>query len=213
MPANLRTCAECSTAYAFDLSVCPHCGSASSVDEGGVVVKRLPLFVTVTCPGCGRGPWTVRLQSVTSGLLNLPILACASCGGLVPVSWPPEEEPMPKNHVGRGPTDVGAADVSPAAVADESPQVVAEGGLGRTNEVSADVVVGEALPEVSAGVYAEGAVPLAGPDVDPYAGLTLAELRAGADKRGVPSYGSKAQIAERLREDDATVGESASLGD
>lgn len=107
---------------------------------------------------------------------------------------------MPKNHVGRMPTDVGAVDVSPAAVADESPQAVAEDGLGRTNEVS-HVVVGEALPEA----YAEDAVPPDGPDVDPYAGLTLAELRAAADGRGVPSYGTKAQVAERLREDDSAA--------
>jgi len=112
---------------------------------------------------------------------------------------------MPKNHVGRGPTDVGAADVSPAAVADQSPQVVAEDGLGRTNEVVADEVVGEALAAVSVEAYAEDAVLLAGPDVDPYAGLTLAELRAAADGRGVPSYGTKAQVAERLREDDSAA--------
>lgn len=104
---------------------------------------------------------------------------------------------MPKNHVGRGPTDVGAADVSPAADADESPQAVAESGLGRTSEV------GEVLPEVSAEAYAEDAVALAEPEVDAYAGLTLAELRGEADKRGVPSYGTKAQLAERLREADA----------
>lgn len=112
---------------------------------------------------------------------------------------------MPKNHVGRGPTDVGAADVSPAVVADESPQAVAEDGLGRTNEVSADAVVGEALAELPVEAYAEDAVPLAGPDVDPYAGLTLAELRSEADGRGVPSYGTKAQVAERLREDDSAA--------
>lgn len=209
MPANLRTCADCSTAYALDLSACPHCGSASSVDEGGTVSKRLPLFVAVTCPGCRRGPWTVRLPSITSGLIDLPTLACASCGSRVPVSWPPKEEPMPKNHVGRGPTDVGAADVSPAADADESPQAVAEDGLGRANEVSADTAVGEALPEVSAEAYAGDAGPLAEPDVDVYAGMTLTELRAEADKRGVPSYGTKAQIAERLREAD----EPASSGE
>lgn len=203
MPANLRTCADCSTAYAIDLSVCPHCGSASSVDEGGVVSKRLPLFVAVSCPGCGRGPWTVRLPSITSGLIDLPSLACASCGSRVPVSWPPEEEPMPKNHVGRGPTNVREADVSPAVVADE-PQVVAEGGLGRPT----------VLPELPVEAYAEDAVTLAEPDVDVYAGMTLAELRGEADKRGVPSYGSKAQITERLREDDeAAKSVPASSGD
>lgn len=216
MPANLRTCADCSTAYAIDLSVCPHCGSANFVDEGGAVSKRLPLFVAVSCPGCGRGPWTVRLPSITSGLIDLPSLACASCGSRVPVSWPPEEEPMPKNHVGRMPTDVGAADVSPAADADQSPQVVAEDGLGRPVSAQDGVLpegfVPEALPEVSAEAYAEDAVALAEPGVDPYAGMTLAELRGEADKRGVPSYGSKAQITERLREDDAAA-ESAPSGD
>jgi hypothetical protein len=39
---------------------------------------------------------------------------------------------------------------------------------------------------------------------DAYAGLTLTELRAAADSRGVASYGTKAQITERLREADAS---------
>jgi hypothetical protein len=39
---------------------------------------------------------------------------------------------------------------------------------------------------------------------DVYAGLTLSELRSAADARGVASYGTKAQITERLREADAS---------
>jgi hypothetical protein len=40
---------------------------------------------------------------------------------------------------------------------------------------------------------------------DPYASMTLAELRAEADKRQVPSYGTKAQVTERLRESDGAA--------
>lgn len=189
MPSNLRTCADCSTDYAFDLTVCPHCGSSNSVDEGGVVAKRLPLFVTASCAECGRGPWTVRLAAVTSGLIQLPTLACASCGSRVPVTWPPEEEPMsPKITAHGGATNARDADVSPVADASQ-PQVVAEDDLGLP---TSDEPVADHTP-------ADEETEDARPDYD---GMTLAELREEAGKRDVPSYGSKAQIIERLREAD-----------
>lgn len=184
MTANLLTCADCTTQYAFDLKVCPHCGSASSVTEEGAVTKRLPLFISLSCTDCGRGPWTVRLSSVTSGLIELPTLACASCGSRVPVTWPPEEEPVsPKITVHGGATNARDADVSPADDASQ-PLVEAEVGQGRpTPDADTDDVQAES-------------------DTDTYAGMTLAELRAEADGRGVPSYGTKSQITERLREAD-----------
>lgn len=189
MPANLRTCADCSTAYAIDLDACPHCGSSDFVAEGGAVTKRLPLFVTLSCTGCGRGPWVVRLNSVSSGLIELPTLACASCGSRVPVTWPPEEEPMsPKITVKGGATNARETDVSPVVAASE-PQVVAEDGLGLPTSEDATPV--ESTPDV------------ASPEVDPYAGMTLAELRDAAETRGLPSYGTKAQLTQRLREADA----------
>jgi hypothetical protein len=207
MPANLRTCADCSTQYALDVPACPHCGSTNSVDEEGAVMQRLPLFVTVSCPDCGRGPWTVRLNSVKSGLLELPTLACASCGSRVPVTWPLKEDPMPKNHVGRAPTDstdVRDADSSPAAVTDEAaPPVTAEDDRGAAAP-EADAVP---APEPADGGDSEDkAEPKSeGGAVDPYEGLTLSELKAEADTRNVPSYGTKAQITDRLREADAAV--------
>lgn len=205
MPANLRTCADCSTAYAIDLSACPHCGSSNSIDEGGVVSKRLPLFVSASCPQCGRGPWTVRLGFVTPGLIDLPTLACASCGSRVPVTWPPEEEPMsPKITVHGGATNAHGADLSPAADVSE-PQVVAEDDLGLSAVVPSLPEDSGPLSELPAEAYAEDAVPLAEPEpvTDPYADKTLAELRELAEARGVAAYGSKAQITERLRAADA----------
>jgi hypothetical protein len=194
MPANLRTCASCSTSYAIDLAVCPHCGSSDYVEDEGVVVKRLPLFVTVSCPSCERGPWTVRLPSVTSGLVDLPTLACASCGSRVPVTWPPEEEPMsPKISVHSGATNARDADVSPAADASQ-PQDVAEDVLGpqtSENEPEAEQPAVEDAPADEAAVD--------------YDSMTLAELREEATTRELPSYGTKAQIIERLREYDDTA--------
>lgn len=207
MPANLRTCADCSTQYAIDVPACPHCGSSNTVEEGGATHRRLPLFVTVRCD-CGRGPWTVRLGSVMPGLIQLPTLACASCGRPVSFTWPPEEEPMsPKITVHGGATNARDADVSPAVDASK-PLVGAEADQGlptSEQEVSADEAVGEALPEVSADLYGEDATSLDSdePPTDPYAGMTLAELRAEADRREIPSYGTKAQITERLKEADA----------
>lgn len=180
---SLRTCADCSTQYAVDLVACPHCGGSATVSEEGTI-QRLPQFVAVRCPDCGRGPWTVRLASVTSGLIDLPTLACASCGSRVPVTWPPEEEPMPKITVSNGATNARDADVSPAVIA-SPPQVVAEDDLGRSPEPEAVV---EAEPQAEESAEA----------VD-YDSLTLAELRTAADKAGLPTYGTKAQLIERLK--------------
>lgn len=194
---SVRTCADCTTQYAPDLSACPHCGSGSYLADG-TPVTRLPLFLSLSCTECGRGPWTVRLSPVTTGLIEIPTLACASCGSRVPVTWPPKEEDMPKNHVGRAPTNARAVDDSPVTDASE-PRDVAEDVPGRP---TSQEVPDETTPETD-DVQDEKAEDDE-PEGDPYAGLTLAELRAEADKRGVPSYGTKAQITERLREDDAS---------
>jgi hypothetical protein len=185
---SLRTCADCSTQYAADITVCPHCGSSDTVKEG-IVTKRLPLFVTVSCPECGNGPWTFRLDQKTSGLVEIPTLACASCGSRVPVTWPPEEEPMsPKISVHSGATNARVADVSPAADASQ-PQDVAEDVLGpQLSEEPQEQAEESAAEELTA--------------VADYDGMTLAELREAANNRDLPSYGNKAQIIERLRDAD-----------
>lgn len=188
--ATVRTCADCSTQYALDLAACPHCGSSNYDTDGGVVRRRLPLFVNVVCTSCGLGPWTVRLNAVKSGLIELPTLACASCGSRVPVTWPPEEEPMsPKISALGGATNAREADVSPAAVVSAEPQVVAEDDLGLRTPVE-PVVVDE--PEVLAADYD---------------GMTLAELREAAGDRELPTYGTKAQLIERLKDADTDAAE------
>lgn len=97
---------------------------------------------------------------------------------------------MPKITAHGGATNAREADVSPAADAGE-PQVVAEDDLGLTTSV-------EAAPEAPAEdePVAEDATPA-------YEGMTLAELREAAGARDLPTYGTKAQLVERLREDDA----------
>lgn len=197
---SLRTCADCSTRYALDLGACPHCGS-SNTEDMGVVTRRLPLFVTVMCPDCGRGPWTVRLPSVHSGLIDLPTLACASCGGRVPVTWPPKEEPMsPKITAHGGATNAREADVSPVAVVSEPP-VVAEDDGGRP------IPEPEHAPEETpAGEDALSEDTTDDAVVD-YDSMTLSELKEAAAHKGLPAYGTKAQITERLKE--AAAGVSA----
>lgn len=200
---SLRTCAECSTQYAFELDSCPHCGSSDSAEDQAAGTRRLPMFVTTQCSECGRGPWTVRLTFLLSGLVELPALACFSCGSQVPLPWPPEEEAVsPKITVHGGATNAHGAGVSPAAAVSQ-PLVVAEDGQGRpTSEppVFIDAEPYQALPEVMQSAYAVDAVEL--PVAPAYEGMTLAELRTEAEGRGVPSYGTKAQITERLREAD-----------
>jgi DNA-directed RNA polymerase subunit RPC12/RpoP len=194
--ANVRTCADCTTQYALDLAACPHCGSSTFVTEEGITVKRLPLFVTISCAECGRGPWTVRLTSVTSGLIDLPTLACASCGSRVPVTWPPEEEPMsPKITAHGGATNAREEDVSPVSDASQ-PQDVAEDVLGRPTSDEPEPVQDEAsVEDEEAGVD--------------YEGMTLAELREAAGNRDLPTYGTKAQLTERLHEADAAESSDA----
>lgn len=190
--STVLECADCTTRYALDLKACPHCGSSNLVPEEGVATRRLPLFVVVRC-ACGTGPWTIRLEAKTSGLIELPTLACTSCGNRVPVTWPPEEEPMsPKITVHGGATNAReVAAPSPDALASQ-PLVGAEADQGRPLPEETPVV-SEADTE---------ALPDAEPDADPYAGMTLSELRTEAENRGIPSYGTKAQVAERLRDAD-----------
>lgn len=189
---TVRTCADCTTQYALDLAACPHCGGSNYLDEGGVAVKRLPLFITVSCSGCGRGPWTVRLTPVTSGLIVLPTLACTSCGSQVPVAWPPKEDDMPKITLHGGPTNAHGEDVSPTSAVSQ-PQVVAEDDLGlQTSDEPAKVEAPADEPET----------------VD-YDGMTLAELREAAGDRDLPTYGTKAQLIERLREADGSSEDNA----
>lgn len=199
MPANLRICADCSTQYSVDLMACPHCGSSDFVSEEGAVSERLPLFVTLTCTGCGRGPWTVRLTPVTSGLIELPTLGCASCGSRVPITWPPLEEPMsPKITVHGGATNARDADVSPAADASE-PRAAAESSLGLIQSDEVELVQDETSPEVD-----EVQDEMVSVDYD---SMTLAELREAAGARSLPSYGTKSQLIERLKDADAASDE------
>ena len=195
-----RACAACTTSYVSDLDACPHCGSVEYTEDGVLVGRRLPAYVSVSCSVCFRGPWQLRLPVVATGLIQLPTLHCASCGSRVQIPWPPKEDGMPKITVHGGTTNARETDPSPAVDASQ-PLVGAEADQGHPTEVEGDGS-GEALPEVPAEAYGEDAEPLAESDVDPYAGLTLAELREAAEARSLPSYGTKAQLTERLREAD-----------
>lgn len=197
---SLRTCVGCSTRYAEGLDACPHCGGTEFEQEGIVAsVRRLPLLVSVSCD-CGRGPWQLRLPQVLTGLVQIPQLHCASCGRQVQVPWPPAEEDMsPKITVHGGATNAREqAEPSPDAPASQ-PLVGAEADQGRP--APGGTLTGEAGPELVELSSAEPETDAV--ELDPYAGKTLAELREEADSRGIASYGTKAQITERLRDDDA----------
>lgn len=193
------TCAECSTPYSAEQSACPHCGSTAYTEDGAVVSKRLPLLVSVTCT-CGLGPWQIRLPVVMTGLIQLPELHCASCGAQVQIPWPPAEDDMPKISR-RGNRSVAtnareSAVTSPDALASK-PLAVAEDGQGRPLP---EPEPAGAEPTETKETELETSEPEPSQDLS---GLTLAELRALADRRGVPSYGTKAQITERLNGTDA----------
>lgn len=197
----LQTCAGCSTRYAPGLDACPHCGSAERDGEVGAG-RRLPLFMSVSCE-CNRS-WNLRLNTVQSGLVELPALFCTSCGSQVRIPWPPVEDSMPKITKEGGPTNARDGGPSPDAPA-STPPVGAEADRGHSSDdeyaTGGLVSVGESGPENVSMDSVQNETDQE-QDVDRYAGMTLVELRAEADKRKVPSYGTKAQIAERLREDD-----------
>lgn len=198
---TVHTCAGCSTRYALDLVACPHCGS-SEREAGGAVSGRLPLFITVACDGCARW-WNLRLNTVQSGLVELPRLFCTSCGSQVQVPWPPVEDDMtPKITRSGGPSNTRDSGPSPAALASESP-VGAEADRGHSSPEAE--LVAEVEPEAAQfdePVLDEVQDETVEEEPVDYDSMTLAELKAAADDKGVASYGTKAQIAERLREAD-----------
>lgn len=193
---SVQSCVACSTQYAIGLDACPHCGSTEYEREGVVVSRRLPAFASVSCD-CGRGPWNIRLSGPLPGLIALPSLFCASCGSQVQVPWPPVEDSMPKITVHGGATNAREAESSPDAVA-STPLAGAEADQGHPTPVEAPV---ETPVEPAAELDEVQESTESG---DAYAGMTLAELRSAADAQGVASYGTKAQITERLREADAS---------
>ena len=91
----------------------------------------------------------------------------------------------PKITASSGATNARETDLSPAVDASQ-PQVVAEDDLGHPTPE-------EAPTTVETDVEAEGE---AGVDYD---GMTLAELRSAADAAQLPTYGTKAQLIERLK--------------
>lgn len=110
---------------------------------------------------------------------------------------------MPKITAHGGPSNARDGETSPVAPASE-PLVGAEADQGHPS--SSTVLVGEPGPEL---VATEDASSDEVQDENEseeaevsYESMTLAELRAAAEERGVASYGTKAQIAERLREAD-----------
>jgi hypothetical protein len=101
----------------------------------------------------------------------------------------------PKITVHGGASNARDADVSPAADASQ-PQVAAEGDLGPQLPVK-EPVADEPAP-------ADDAEPVAAEDDPGYEGMSLAELKDAATARELPTYGTKAQLVERLREADAS---------
>lgn len=188
------TCADCTTPYSTDLQRCPHCFGERYLEDT-MAVRRLPPYLRVSCDmqGCPRKgkQEMLRLNSPQFGLVEIPRLYCSACGGQVYIPWPPKEEHMPKISRHKGATNAReTAAPSPDALASK-PLAGAEAGQGRPLE--------EPEPGTQAAAVEDA------PDPEPtqdYTGMTLAELRALADERGVPSYGTKAQITERLRDAD-----------
>lgn len=111
---SLITCAACSTAYAADLSACPHCGA---VRAGGSVLPCVVVrCVRFACPAFDQRRRVVLVQ-VGPGVLHLPgVLLCALCGG----EMERMEVTLPKITVHGGPSNA-AADGPPSLAAEAAP--------------------------------------------------------------------------------------------
>lgn len=107
---------------------------------------------------------------------------------------------MPKITAHGGPSNARADETSPVVSASE-PLVGAEADQGRLSVEPEPVVAPE--PEADEPTLGEVQDETAEEEAPDYDAMTLAELKAAADEAGVASYGTKAQIAERLREADA----------
>lgn len=93
---------------------------------------------------------------------------------------------MPKITVAAGASNAREDDSSPSVVTSALPVVAAD---GREHSPDKEPVQDE-----------ESAVPAAGGVVESYEGMSLAELRAACDARGLPTYGRKDDLRVRLRE-------------
>lgn len=101
------TCATCTTRYAVGLDRCPHCQGTERAGEGGM--SMVP-SVEVACAteSCTAHAVTRRvfLRRVAPGVVELPRLACASCGAEMRTVTPwPREATMPKITRHGGPTN------------------------------------------------------------------------------------------------------------
>lgn len=105
---------------------------------------------------------------------------------------------MPKITAHGGATNARDAEPSPDAEASQPLLAGAEAGQeGRPLPEAEEAAPFEEQVPADGGEPAEDAVP-------DYDGMTLAELREEAAERGLPAYGTKAQVTERLREADAS---------
>ena len=100
-----------------------------------------------------------------------------------------------------GPTNSRATESSPDVDAGQSLLDGAEPlQEGRPTSAEPEPVV--EMTEVEDEVAGDGSGEVL-PELADYDGMTLAELRDAASARGLATYGSKAQVAERLREADS----------
>lgn len=121
----------------------------------------VPPYIWTACTNAGCSAYGVRrqiwLKQIAVGVIALPgTLLCAACTCCLPLSiYRPfdeiEEEPMPKIHNGRGPTDRN--DIPAPTTAPEPASAPVEDStqeLAPAAEPVADVAVGEPGPELAA---------------------------------------------------------------
>jgi hypothetical protein len=113
----------------------------------------------------------------------------------------------PKISIHGGATNAHGAEVSPADDVSEEPQAVSQDGLGHstTEEAPDENADREQEQEQDAPAEDDGEADAA----KDYNTMTITELRAEATRRGIPSFGNKSQVIERLKGADGASDEPA----
>ncbi|MBO3751538.1 SAP domain-containing protein [Streptosporangiaceae bacterium NEAU-GS5] len=183
---SLATCADCTAAYPGELPACPHCRSTSR--GGGSTLPSVDVECrNQDCRACG----TVRhvgLRTAAPGVVELPMFLCSGCGlamYLVSMWRQPAagtENDMPKIHADREPTH--ASDIA--------------GPDAEQAEVPAARRIDEIMPPLN---LAHDLEPEEAEEPD-YASMTVEQLRAELDGRGLTKSGTKAELVARLEADD-----------
>lgn len=200
---SLQVCQECTTRYAVGLETCPQCGSAERVEQGSIDAPKPLVLTACTTSGCRYegASRRVQLRLVALGVVEIPRLGCLGCGAELRTNWlSVQEDPMPKITRHGGPSNAAEPDELGGAASGEADNSETETpqAVDPSPTDPEPVLVGEAGPEL---VKMPAAAAQADEPVK-YEDMTVVQLREECKRRDLSTSGTKAELLERLSEQD-----------